>query len=169
MKKREFISYGFKYDPKKFEYIQNRYPVSINKPLGGLWGSPKDSEWGWKDWCEAEDFRKNEGLDVSTTFTLTDTAEILVLNSRKAYDSLPDCFKRYYTSPYGYYLENLDFETISREYDAILLTYSGLCELGNDFDLGFNTWDCESILVLNKDCIVVEYNTTMIKQEEYDY
>jgi len=43
-----------RYNPKKFKPISD---VSFgNKPTGGLWTSPVDSEYGWREWCEQESF-----------------------------------------------------------------------------------------------------------------
>jgi len=51
----KLIHYGStSFDPKKFNPVLNSYI----KPTGGLWTSPIDSEFGWKDWCTAEDFRE---------------------------------------------------------------------------------------------------------------
>ena len=30
----------------------------FSKPTGGLWASPVDEPFGWKEWCEREHFRK---------------------------------------------------------------------------------------------------------------
>ncbi|MCK9429605.1 MAG: hypothetical protein M0R17_06335 [Candidatus Omnitrophica bacterium] len=49
------IHYGSKiYAPKLFLPIQNR--LYFCKPKGGLWTSPINSNWGWKDWCTSENF-----------------------------------------------------------------------------------------------------------------
>lgn len=46
-----------------FNEVRNSYWV---KPTGGLWTSPVKSEWGWKQWCEAEQFRECEQKDSFT-------------------------------------------------------------------------------------------------------
>jgi len=51
--------------------------VFTNKPKGGLWASPVDSKWGWKDWCERENFGK---LDSSFMFKLKPNAKIYVVD-----------------------------------------------------------------------------------------
>lgn len=54
--KPQFIHYGHtKFNIKKFDNIKNKYG---NKPDGGLWLSPVNSKWGWKDWCESERFKE---------------------------------------------------------------------------------------------------------------
>jgi hypothetical protein len=55
-KGRQLIHYGStNYNHEKVGAIVNENWV---KPKGGLWASPIDSKWGWKDWCESEKFRE---------------------------------------------------------------------------------------------------------------
>lgn len=52
----KFIHYGSKeFDKDRFTEIHN-IPM-CNKPSGGLWASPVGVEFGWKEWCEDNDFR----------------------------------------------------------------------------------------------------------------
>jgi len=52
------LHYGFEQlDVSKIEPIRN-IPM-WHKPAGGLWASPVDAEFGWKDWCEQEEFKFN--------------------------------------------------------------------------------------------------------------
>ena len=45
---KEFVVYGKKkFNPKKFRKIKNR--KGWCKPKAGLWASPIDSKWGWRD------------------------------------------------------------------------------------------------------------------------
>lgn len=60
----------------------------FTKPHGGLWASRKDDEFGWKDWCEMEEFRLDE-FDRSFEFSLKDSARILVLENLDQLDNLP--------------------------------------------------------------------------------
>lgn len=148
---KEFITYGFQYDPCLFKSIKNRH--LFGKPSGGLWASPVNSEFGWKDWCNEELFFKHSGLSEGFTWELSDQAKVLVLRNSNDRDLLPE----------RYFLENdeweeligkkrLNFERLSEDYDALFLTYSGLRDL-SDYYSGFSTWDCESILVFNKEVI----------------
>lgn len=51
-----YIHYGNKQFLKsRFQAIRNR---DFTKPHGGLWASDVTAEYGWKDWCENEHFRK---------------------------------------------------------------------------------------------------------------
>lgn len=149
--KTKFITYGFEYDPEKWRNIKNlRF---FGKPNGGLWGSPIDSSLGWKDWCDSENFRQDVGFNSGFTWEISDPSRILVLDSMKTYQSLPGLYKiKYLDEPLGG--ESLNFERISQDYDAILLTENGLDELRGDFSLNFYSWDCESIIVLNRNAII---------------
>lgn len=158
MKEREFISYGFIIDPAKFERIGDGKRLLLNKPSGGLWASPTDSEFGWKDWCESEDY-KIENLDTWTKFNLKGSAKILVINS---FFDLMMAWKKYplNTGRSGYFeYKILDFLAIERDgYDGVLLTERGNeeCHLPmNETFLDLNAWDCESIVLFNLDHIEI--------------
>ena len=101
------IHYGSnKFNPNKMEPIKNDNWI---KPKGGLWTSPIDSNWGWKDWCESENFRECS-KENSFTLKLHDWAKICVIDSVSDLVYLPcyESYKRY-----------LDFEKIAENYDAI--------------------------------------------------
>lgn len=114
-----------------------------NKPGYGLWASPTDTDWGWKDWCESEDYGD---LSSSFTFSLKDDAKILVVNSVK------DVEDYIQFDPERYWTFKLDFERIMDEYDGMELIH------GNNYselhDGGFYTWDCDSICIWNPEVIV---------------
>lgn len=50
-----YIHYGsstfYKFPPVKNE-------LYFDKPIGGLWASPIDTQYGWKYWCKVNHFRK---------------------------------------------------------------------------------------------------------------
>ena len=59
---RVYIHYGSKkFDTERFTPIQNCYPR--NKPIGGLWASEVDAQFGWKTWCEGEQYRTEHYTD----------------------------------------------------------------------------------------------------------
>jgi len=61
----KLIHYGAtSFDEAKFRSIKNR--EYCNKPLGGLWTSPVNSKYSWKDWNEAENFIKYEESNCFT-------------------------------------------------------------------------------------------------------
>lgn len=160
MKRNEFVTYGFHVDEKKFNGLQkeNRRTVYLNKPDGGLWGSPVDSKLGWIDWCKGEDFRL-ERLSTYTKWKLRDLGRILVIDgyldlvkAMDKYGYCPDMPGRWY----------LDFWKIGESgFSGMMLTENGNreCHLpmkkynGGFIDL--NAWDCESIVVWDWDQIEV--------------
>ena len=163
MSEEVFITYGLgNFDYDKFEPIKNcKFNI---KPKGGLWCSPKNSQFGWKDWCEAEEFCKNNGLKNYFEFNLKDSSRIYKI----------DCFYDLTLIPYkiidpiysslSFSQNFIDYEEMAKHYDAIWLTAEGqwetrLPEMNGLFDIdGHNInlygWDCESLLILNKDIII---------------
>ena len=157
---KEYIHYGNKsYDPEKFNEIKNRKSC-IPKPIGGMWASAVDAQYGWKQWCENNDFREcNE--DNSFKFTLSEDAKVLHIYNTKTLEDLPmqeleewqisSITKTYY----------LDFEKLKEEYDAIELHLSEE-EIDEDFNFmdglyyALYGWDCDSILIMNPDIINVK-------------
>ena len=138
-----YIHYGHdSFDKSKFNPIKNQKDLVV-KPKGGLWACRKDSSRTWKDWCIIQDFEKDR-LKKSFEFTISKDAKILTIDSQKKLNSLRD---RDYMSPTGY--KALDFEQLSKEYDAIEVLIS------KDGDLYFDLygWDIDSILIMNPDII----------------
>lgn len=122
----------------------------IKPEIGGLWASPVDSKWGWKDWCEAEDFldtSKQEYFD----FCLSDDARVYTINT-------PTDIRifKYAVSPFmsGYPILTIDFEGARKDYDAIFLSELGERTTRFSDPFSFYDWDCESILILNKEVII---------------
>src|SRR5690606_41763411 len=74
-----------KYNPELVQPIKNENWV---KPKGGLWTSPINSNWGWKDWCESENFRDcNEANSFKLKFK--PDAKIMIIDSLKDLLDLP--------------------------------------------------------------------------------
>ena len=136
------IHYGSKtFDTDKFKPVKNKNWV---KPDGGLWSSPIDSNFGWKDWNEVEEF-KDCREDNSFILELRDSCKILKIDSKEDFQEIE------YITEEGY----LDYEKISKIYDAIWLTEKGENEtrfLGIESSADFYGWDCETILILNTYC-----------------
>lgn len=137
MSKKKYIHYGHKeFSVDKFDRPKNH--AFLSKPFGGLWASPVESDYGWRDWCEAEDFRRCD-IENSFMFTLRDDANVLYIDSRDCLSDLPKqkCYRDLWCM--------LDFEKLMGTYDAIELT------LSSDIALRFVLygWDCDSIVILN--------------------
>ena len=147
-----YIHYGHdasEFDPK---LIANASCCAVlSKPDKGLWASPIDSDWGWKDWCELEEWSCSD-MSKSFIFTLTSTAEILEIHREE--DILPylireqDEFllRRRITNP----CEKLNRELLYKKFDGIELFIS---ENWSMHDGVFCTWDCDSICVWNPEVI----------------
>ena len=143
------ITTGFEFDLNLFD-SNIRNCGGLNKPIGGLWGSPENSEYGWKDWCESEDFNKNEGIDVCFRWKFKDTAKVLKINSEKDYVQLLDKYLNKIDNPYlPDRYKYLDWSKIAEDYDGFHLTYDGFCQLRENYAWGFYSWDCESVIVFN--------------------
>lgn len=137
MEKKKYIHYGH----KEFRLDLFTPPANntyFTKPRGGLWASSVDAEFGWRDWCELENFHCYR-LNESFSFTLRDGAKVLCLDSVDCLEGLPR-LKTFYNT-----WVTLDFEKLMETYDAIELVLSA------DMRLYWKLygWDCDSILILN--------------------
>lgn len=115
------------------------------KPIGGLWTSPKDSNWGWKNWCESEDFADCK-QENSCELILKDDAKIFVI------DSLDNLLTGHFiqeTFTKRYYL---DFELMAKLFDAIWLTEKGQNETHYAHPINLYGWDCETVFIMNPEC-----------------
>lgn len=117
------------------------------KPLGGLWCSPLDSEYGWIDWCRDHDF---EDIDHKQRVILDiDTCRLLVIDSAEDMEEKLS----WYQLPPDVDIDTIDFEKLVQAgVDAIHLTIEGV---GNTrFTMPhYLDWDCESVVILNERCI----------------
>jgi len=127
-----------------FEPIKNREWI---KPHGGLWSSPIDSELGWADWCKSNDYG-----NLSQSFEFEFEGNVFVIDSYDDALSAPilTCDVLDYKKHY------IDFEKlIALGYDAVWLTECGEYETRNfNRPLSLYGWDCESVLIMNPDCIL---------------
>ena len=170
----DFLTYGCgeHYEPERFKPVSNG--SMSNKPMGGLWASPVDAEYGWRYWCRAEDFHQ-ENLKEAFRFSLRPEARVLVIDSKEDLNNLPG---RFFLKDVGLSSSiysnraSIDFERISQEYDAIFLTEKGEEETRDWYDEdGFPqrdlcTWDCETLLVLNPGMVIEKPLYKEIKNDE---
>ena len=140
--------------------------LESQKPRGGLWGSRKNDDMGWADWCRNEGYRINH-LEHSFLFVMNDGARIRSVNTLEDITtlSLRMAWKPKDLSwadqlapgemPTMEQLEELyrpnpcfiDFEELSKCYDAIEITNYPVVRQA------FPLWDCNSILVLNPETV----------------
>lgn len=142
----EYIHYGTaEYSKDKFTEIKNER--LFTKPIGGLWASRVDSEYGWKNWTEDEHFRTEVYReDNYFKFKLKDEAKVLVIDNAKQILDLPK-----QKNEFNFSFVCLDFEKLAKEYDAIEVLISQDGKLYWDL----YGWDCDSILVMNKEMVEV--------------
>lgn len=141
---KQYIHYGHsKYQP---ELVNLSSHTVYSKPSKGVWASPVDSDWGWKDWCKAEAWSPS-GFDWSKSFTfkLTECANILEIYQEE--DIYP-----YIIEDDSSIFGRIDFDRLYSEFDGIELFLSENCQLRDGF---FYTWDCDSIVIWNPNVIKV--------------
>ena len=150
---KEYIHYG--HTEFNLDEVQKSVPSIKSKPDKGIWASPVDTDWGWKDWCESEDWSCSD-MSVSFRFILTDSAKILEVHKEEDIldyvitnqDSLQ--FRRY-THNLTDICDYLDTEKLYSEFDGIELFLSDNYSMHDGI---FNSWDCDSIVVWNPDVII---------------
>ena len=143
MQEKIYIHYGHKFfDEKLFVEIKNDNFV---KPLGGLWASAINAKFGWKDWCKDENFRDCTE-DNSFKFKLKSGTRVLKIDNAEMLKTLPVI-----KLPYNFSWVNLDFKKLKEEYDVIEVLISE----DNQLYWDLYGWDCDSLLVMNKDVIEV--------------
>lgn len=108
------------------------------KPVG-LWLSDCASGYGWKDWCEEQ----NWGISrlVHKTEFVCDTSKWVVLKDERDILSFTD---EYSTEEYRY-LRVIDWPEVMRQFSGIVITpYIWKCRLKVPWYYG---WDCASACV----------------------
>lgn len=155
----KLIHYGNTiFDKNLFLEIEN-IPY-FNKPNGGLWTSPINSNFGWINWCISENFRL-KNLESFFTLEIKDE-KILTIDTLNDYKELPFINNNYIGKSY---YKTPDFEKIKLKYDAIYLTECGesATRLFGYKNCALYGWDCECVLILNMSCII------KINDNEYQY
>ena len=150
-----FFSNGEKLHP---EYVDDGRDLNSSgrgdKPRYGLWASPTDADYGWRQWIESEDFRVDEYTQSSFEFDLSSGARILHIYSED--DIMPFIIK---DKEFGMFFmsktaigDRIDFDRIAGDYDGLELHLSD--NYGELHDSIFYTWDCDSIVIWNPDVII---------------
>jgi hypothetical protein len=166
-----YIAYGSNaYSPEKFRPVDlSHWRNAVNnKPFGGLWASPIDSKWGWKDWCESEEWA-TDTLKKSFTFTIAPTAKIYVIDNGKDLLSVSTYQSEYIPS----FSRTINFTQLIQDgYDGIFVTVNAIRafrDAGPSGAEGLYTWDCESICIFNKEVIIpMEPKKNKMKQPKQE-
>lgn len=131
------------WNPQIFRQIRNR--EYFTKPEGGLWASPIDAKYGWKDWNQDEQFEECRE-ENSFRFRLSENANVLSI--RSADDLIKILPKDYDYHGFGqdFRMVYLDFEEMLRNgIDAVYVEISS----DNRLYWALYGWDCDSIVVMN--------------------
>ena len=147
----KYIHYGSAaFDSTRFTSVRNKEFPFVKPEVGtGLWASPVDAEYGWKE--AATDmgfFEDRAGSDKHFIFELAPHTRILTINSLADLMPLPIVISRYATGG------EFDFEAIAKEYDVMYLTTQGQTATRMSHPRNLYGWDCECILVLNQGVII---------------
>lgn len=138
------VAYGLgsRFRRDRFSPVKNGFP----KPQGGLWTSPSDSTYGWKQWAEENSFG-----DLTSSFAIEFRGRVCKIDSAKDLSDIP-----WFDPIPGKMLSigSPDVEALAKAgIDAVWLTDEG--EQSTRFSEGRSLygWDCETVYVLNPDCV----------------
>lgn len=159
---RIYVHYGSKaFDKEKVKEVRNEF--YLNKPRGGFWGSPVDTDWGWKDWCEGEQYGD---LSSHFYFSLTPGTKILLLKDPGDERAIPTSWMTIGTGMFAERVLQSDFVALRNfGIDAVELIHGDNYSYWHDINLDadrrdysrnsmFNSWDCDSIVIFNKDSVI---------------
>ena len=135
----------------KMVHIANDSPLTL-KPKGGLWTSPDQSEYGWREWCGSE---MGHWLGARYVLTVRPSPRLLVVDSMEDLNALYEKFplvpdKDIWGPRFSAY-RALDFEAMTADHDGLWLTAGGhfdtrMPDHRSGWMLGTNGWDCETVL-----------------------
>ena len=138
--------------PSHFVFPEN-LPAFV-KPKGGLWASPVDSNYGWKEWCQQEEFHTGS---LKHWFVFEFTGRIMTIDTEA--DLKKMCFRSLPEIPY-LQMQFPDFEELAKKTDAIYLTEAGQWKTRLLMGPNLYGWDCECVLILNPAGVVRELGSS---------
>lgn len=146
----EYIHYGHKeFSKELFQPIKNREMFS--KPTGGFWASRVNALYGWKEWCNDNDFGDCRE-DNCFRFSISENANILTINSVDDLKGLPKA-KQPVPVDSSLWDNYLDFEQLLLNgIDAVEVNISS----DRNLYMVLYGWDCDSILIMNPDIVFVK-------------
>ena len=138
---KKYIHYGdTKFRKDKFEEIKN---CSFVKPTGGLWACRLGQKYSWRKWNETSNLKRCDKAN-SFTFSLVKGTKVLVINSS---EELASCK----------YIKNLEHGIVTLDFERIKADGIGAIEVNISADPNLYWdlygWDCDSVLILNPDCV----------------
>lgn len=133
------------FDLNKFEPIRDR--LNFVKPYGGLWASPAYSKNSWSAWCIDNDFN-TERLSTYFTFKLKPGTRVVMIKSTKDLENLWRLGYVTIDNKYSGHWYYIKFEKLLEDgFDAVEV------QMNDSLYWDLYGWDCDSILILNPDCI----------------
>ena len=134
------------FGPDKFnffsskEYRENKYNIKPN----GLWLSDENTDWGWKAWCESEEFNL-DGLIGITNFECDTSNWCVLSNVQKILKFTKEYECQLY--PGAIYHNSIDWNRIKKKYKGIVITpYQWKARL-EPRTFWYYGWDCASACV----------------------
>lgn len=178
---KQYVTYTNKsnFDPNKI--INNKKDIITylqSKPSGGFWGSPVNAFYGWKDWCIDNEFgdydfnnpiywylKNNTKIFEVGYDDVTDISEsnplLQFIYNKKSQKYVSDVLienPELTSTSFGKVWRDIciDFNKMkSAGIDAIELMDAGIGHYFiNAIEVMFNSWDCESIVVINPEKII---------------
>lgn len=155
-----FVSYlNGEYDQKSFKPIQyGGITATLNKCHNGLWACPLESTYGWKEWCEKEEFFIGNNL---FTFKLKDNAKIYVIDNYEDLEKISTLKDRF-----GMRYINFK-QLLDNNYDGIYASENAVKSLRyiNDGSIqDLSSWDVESLCVFNPN-VIIPLSQEKVEQE----
>lgn len=145
-----------KYSAEPFEFdptwdYDNLHDIAgaVGKPRG-FWLSD-DDDWGWKDWCEAEEWNTG-GLAHATEFRLTPGHNVLHITTDEEFAAFGSEYRRE-LHPDIPSIQGIDWARLYTEYDGIIISpyrYERRYEFVNFW---YASWDVASACVWNLSAI----------------
>lgn len=133
-------------------------PSIRNKPNNAFWGSPIDTEYGWKEWCEREDFEVGSyDWDNPIKWKLKDGSKVYRIYYTDVLSEETSGLTKYLVEnplfkSSGIFGKCLDFELMLEDGIVAVELMDGWIghRFENFIEASFYTWDCESIVVLDE-------------------
>ena len=124
------------------------------KPRGGLWASPIDGDRTWKDWNEYECFVECDDA-CSFRFSIKPGYKVLYL---KSFEDFKEIESYVIKGDVNNLNDRCCFEFIHLDFEKLLRDGISAVEVRHNYitNNAFHCWDCDSIVILNKDCIHIE-------------
>jgi len=146
-----YLKYGVSFDPSKIVIdLNNEYNGCLFKPDKGFWGSPVDARYGWKEWCENEEFG-DYVFKKPVYWTLT-SGKILQVNWDEVKNKETSNLTKYIKLGDHCSYIVLDWDKMLKDGIVAVQLMDGC--IGHcfkyDLETHFYAWDCESIVVLDK-------------------